>query len=210
MRPQLIVVEGPDGAGKGTLIEGLLSRLDQAGVPHVKLREPGGTQLGESLRAMLKGREVTIGSRAEALLFAAARAQLIEEQIRPRLDEGTWVILDRFVDSSIAYQGHARGLGVEAVAQMNEFALDGLRPDLTLMLTVPNEIAQQRRHVRDTSDNDRFETEGELFQQRTVEGYRIAAQRNATVRLLDASGTPAQVLDAAWQQLIAAQPDLAA
>jgi len=210
MRPQLIVVEGPDGAGKGTLIEGLLARLDRAGVPYVKLREPGGTQLGETLRAMLKGREVTIGFRAEALLFAAARAQLIEEQIRPRLDEGSWVILDRFVDSSIAYQGHARGLGVEAVAQMNAFALNGLEPDVTLMLTVPTEIAEQRRLVRDTSDNDRFETEGELFHQRTVEGYQLAAQRNPTVRQLDASGTPGEVLEAAWQQLVKVQPGLGA
>ena len=120
----LITVEGIDGAGKSTLVAGLADALRAHGP--VVLREPGGAALSERLRALVKDPAMTVGARAEALVYAAARAQLVEEELRPLLEAGRLVLLDRFVDSSLAYQGAGRGLGVAAVRQLNAFATGGL------------------------------------------------------------------------------------
>src|SRR5918999_4785499 len=128
----LITVEGLDGAGKTTVVEGLAAALDDV----VVLREPGGVELSERIRALVKDPALAVGPRAEALLFAAARAQLVAERLEPLLSSGRSVLLDRFVDSSLAYQGAGRGLGVEEVRAVNVFATGGLRPDRTLLLRI--------------------------------------------------------------------------
>src|SRR4051812_49742813 len=128
----LVTIEGLDGAGKTTLAAGLAERLPEA----VLLREPGGVAASERVRELVKDPALRIGARAEALLYAAARAQLVEERLAPELDAGRLVLLDRFVDSSLAYQGAGRGLGIDAVRAVNEFATGGLRPALTLLLRI--------------------------------------------------------------------------
>src|SRR6476620_10673785 len=134
MRGRLITIEGLDGAGKSTLAEGGAAALRDRGVAVELLREPGGVVLSERIRALVKDPSLTVDPRAEALLYAAARAQLVAERLEPLLAAGTWVLLDRFVDSSLAYQGAGRGLGVAAVAAINELATGGLQADRTLLL----------------------------------------------------------------------------
>src|SRR5881392_3620881 len=135
-RGRLITIEGLDGAGKTTLAAAL-ERALAARVGAVRvLREPGGVELAERMRELVKDPELRIGARAEALLYAAARAQLVEEEIEPLLETGSWVLLDRFVDSSLAYQGAGRQLGIDSVREINQFATGGLRPDRTLLLLV--------------------------------------------------------------------------
>src|SRR3954462_1438604 len=128
----LVTIEGLDGAGKTTLATGLAAALPDA----VLLREPGGVAAAERVRALGKDPALTIGARAEALLYAAARAQLVDERLLPELERGALVLLDRFVDSSLAYQGAGRELGVDAVRAINAFATGGLAPTLTLLLRV--------------------------------------------------------------------------
>src|SRR3954453_16236203 len=131
---RLITIEGLDGAGKTTLASGLGQELRSRGVRARLLREPGGVVLAERIREVVKDPALRVGARAEALLYAAARAQLVEEAVRPVLDVGRTVLLDRFVDSSLAYQGAGRGLGVEAVRAINDFGTGGLVADRTLLL----------------------------------------------------------------------------
>src|SRR5438067_13264907 len=133
---RLITIEGLDGAGKTTLAGGLEEALNARGLDVRLLREPGGVPAAERVRELVKDPELRIGARAEALLYAAARAQLVEEAIRPLLEQGTWVLLDRFVDSSLAYQGAGRGLGIERVRAINKFATAELDADRTLLLTI--------------------------------------------------------------------------
>ena len=134
MRGRLITIEGIDGAGKTTLAAGLERQLAGHGVDAVLMREPGGVEASERVRELVKDPSVRIGARAEALLYAAARAQLVEEALLPVLESGRWVVLDRFVDSSLAYQGAGRGLGIEEIARLNEFGTGGLEPDRTILL----------------------------------------------------------------------------
>ena len=135
-RGRLITVEGLDGAGKTTAVGGLAAALRQRGRDVAVLREPGGVELSERIRALVKDPALEVHPRAEALLYAAARAQLVAERLEPLLAEGGWVLLDRFVDSSLAYQGAGRGLGVEAIRELNAFATGGLTPDRTLLLRI--------------------------------------------------------------------------
>src|SRR6476661_2873815 len=134
MRGRLITIEGLDGAGKSTLAEGVAAALRERGVAVELLREPGGVVLSERIRALVADPALTVDPRAEALLFAAARAQLVAERLKPLLDSGTTVLLDRFVDSSLAYQGGGRELGVEAIRALNAFGTGGVTPDRTLLL----------------------------------------------------------------------------
>ena len=136
----LITIEGIDGAGKSTLAAALAREIPGA----VLLREPGGVGLSERLREVVKDPALTVGPRAEALIYAAARAQLVEEAVRPALERGETVLLDRFVDSSLAYQGAGRGLGVDAVRAINDFATGGLRPDRTLLLRIDPAVGRAR------------------------------------------------------------------
>ena len=153
------------------------------------MREPGGTAPGERIRSVLLDPELRIGGWAEALLYAAARAQLVEEVIRPALERGATVIADRFVDSSLAYQGCARGLGVDEVLEVNRVATRGLLPDRTVLLVLgPDEAAARR------GEPDRIEAEGAGFHRRVADGFATAAARfPQRIAVVDASGTPEQV-----------------
>jgi dTMP kinase len=148
MRGRLITIEGLDGAGKTTLAEGLAAALRVDGRSVEVLREPGGVELSERIRALVKDPSLHVDARAEALLYAAARAQLVAERLEPALAAGTWVLLDRFVDSSLAYQGAGRGLGVGAVREVNLFGTGGLTPDRTLLLRVDRDTRAARQAVR--------------------------------------------------------------
>ena len=192
-RGRLITIEGIDGAGKSTLataLHGFLARER----PVELLREPGGVELSERIRALVQDPALRCGARAEALLYAAARAQLVEERLRPWLDAGTWVLLDRFVDSSLAYQGEGRGLGVEQVARLNAFATGGLAPDRTLLLRIDPLTARARQQSRMVAP-DRLEQEDQLFFATIAAAYdELAGNDPHRIRVLDADETPERVL----------------
>jgi len=196
-RGRLITIEGLDGAGKTTLATGLLAVARTRGIDMKLLREPGGVQTAERIRELVMDPSLTISARTEALLYAAARAQLVEEALRPLLTRGVTVLLDRFIDSSLAYQGGGRGLGVEAVRAINAFATAGLDPDLTLLLAVAPATGRARTGNRGTAA-DRLEQESEPFFARTAGTYAaLAAAEPERFRVLDASQPPADVLAAA-------------
>jgi dTMP kinase len=198
---RLITIEGIDGAGKTTLAATLAAELEHRGIPFALLREPGGVRASEQIRNLVKDPALHIGSAAEALLYAAARAQLVEEAIQPLLDEGTWVLLDRFVDSSLAYQGAGRGLGIDAVSAINEFATRGLEPDRTLLLLIDPSLARTRAHAR-AEPVDRLEREQQDFFYRIDHAYReLAAHEPERIRTIDGSLTPDGILDQALAEL---------
>src|SRR2546421_4524833 len=200
-RGRLITIEGLDGAGKTTLAAGLERELAANGPAIRVLREPGGVELAERVRALVKDPGLRVGARAEALLYAAARAQLAEEAVEPLLDSGVWVLLDRFVDSSLAYQGAGRELGVEAVRTINELATGGLTPDRTLLLRVAPAVGRGRLAGRGDAP-DRLEREDEIFFAAIATGYdRLAAEDPGRVRVIDAAAPPEQVLAAALAEL---------
>ena len=186
----LITIEGVDGAGKTTLARGLAERLGAE-----LLREPGGVRLSERIRELVTDPELEVAPRAEALLYAAARAQLVAERLRPLLESGATVILDRFVDSSLAYQGAARGLGVEAVRAMNEV---GVAPDVTLLLRIDPAVAR----ARIAGDGDRLEREPPAFFEAVAAAYDALAEAEpGRFRVLDATLPPAELLTAALAAL---------
>ncbi|MGN6168401.1 MAG: dTMP kinase [Solirubrobacteraceae bacterium] len=200
-RGRLITVEGLDGAGKSTLCSGLVEALADRGLDARLLREPGGVEAAERIRGLLHDPALRIGARSEALLFAAARAQLVEEALEPLLSTGTSVVLDRFVDSSLAYQGSGRQLGMQEVADINRFATRGLVPDRTLLLTVTPELGRARTRSR-SPVTDRLEREHEEFFLRVAKGYEeLAAGDPRRIRSLDANQPPERVLEAAIAQI---------
>lgn len=171
---RFIALEGIDGSGKSTQAERLAATLAERGVATTSTREPGGTPLGERVRELLlAGEPGHMSPLAEVHLFAAARAQLVHEVVRPALDAGRWVVSDRFLDSSLAYQGYARGLGVDLVLEANRAAVDGCLPDLSLVIDIEPADTVGRRRARP----DRIEAEGDDFLARVAEGYRQVAAR---------------------------------
>jgi dTMP kinase len=193
-RGRLITIEGLDGAGKTTLAVGLLDGLRARGLDAELLREPGGVRASELIRELVKDPELRISARAEALLYAAARAQLVEEALNPLLERGTSVLLDRFVDSSLAYQGGGRQLGLAPVREINEFATGGLAPDLTLFLDIDPTISRERSRER-ADPLDRLELESDGFFARIADAYReLAAAHPERIRKIDASQPPEAVL----------------
>jgi dTMP kinase len=193
-RGKLITIEGIDGAGKTTLAAGLAAALRGRGLDVEPVREPGGVELSERVRALLVDPRQTISPRAEALLYAAARAQLVAELLEPRLHEGAVLILDRFADSSLAYQGAGRGLGIEPLRLLNSFATGGLVPDRTLLLRVPAALGRARLEDRPLAP-DRLEAEGESFFVAIAAAYdELAAAEPERFRVLDGSGAVEAVL----------------
>ena len=175
MRGIFISMEGPDGSGKSTQLELLKKYLSDKGYEIIITREPGGTRISEAVREIILNKEYTeMSYMTEALLYASARAQLVSEVIKPAIDEGKAVISDRFVDSSAVYQGMARGLGVENVYKMNEFAIQGVMPDLTIHLDLPAKVGISRK--KDQKELDRMELEALDFHEKVAEGYRKLAE----------------------------------
>jgi dTMP kinase len=197
----LVTIEGIDGAGKSTLAAALADALGARGVDALLLREPGGVELSERVRALVKDPALTVDPRAEALLYAAARAQLVAELVQPLLDAGRWVLLDRFVDSSLAYQGAGRGLGVEAVRAINDFGTGGLVPDRTLLLRIDPAAGRARAEGRGETP-DRLEAEDDAFFATIAGAYdALAAAEPLRIRVLDATRSPADLLTDALAEL---------
>ena len=196
-RGKLITLEGGEGAGKSTLLAGLQKHLRAQGVELVQTREPGGTPLGEAVRAIvLDPAHRDMCAEAELLLMFASRAQLVRECIEPALAAGQWVLCDRFTDASYAYQGGGRGVPNERIATLEQWATGGLTPDLTLLLDLP--VATGRARAAGRGEADRIEVEGDTFFERVRAAYRARAAAEPTrFRLIDATLTPPEVLVAA-------------
>jgi dTMP kinase len=192
-RGRFISLEGGEGVGKSTQVRALAEALRERGVEVVVTREPGGSEGAERIRELLlSGSEDRWGPRAEALLFAAARADHVARTIVPALDRGQWVLSDRFVDSSLAYQGGAGGLGIEAVRAINSFGIGESFPDRTLVLTLEEGV--ERARSRDKEGSDRIGGRPDDYHRKVEAAFRlIAAEEPDRVRLIDASGTPEQV-----------------
>jgi dTMP kinase len=192
MRRRLVTFEGGEGCGKSTQLARLSSLLQDAGQEVVILREPGGTELGEIIRDLLKHHPAGLGMSAEAelLLFAASRAELVRKRIMPALESGKWVLCDRFLDSTTVYQGVARGLPAVSVEAINHFAVAGLTPGLTLVLDTDTAEAQRRMRLRDGDKADRMESEPTSFYESVALGFRkLATTHSERIRLVSSSGT---------------------
>lgn len=188
-----ITIEGGEGAGKSSNLAFVQSLLEAAGRAVLFTREPGGTPLGESIRELLLGHQHTgMADETELLLMFAARAEHLHRKILPALEQGIWVLCDRFTDASYAYQGAGRGIGREKIAVLEKFVQGELRPDLTLLLDLPVETGLARAGSR--SAPDRFEKEARDFFDKVRQGYlRIAAEEPGRVRVIDASPALEQV-----------------
>jgi dTMP kinase len=200
VRGRFISFEGIDGAGKSTQHAWLVEHLRQQGRTVVATREPGGTPLGEKLRSLLLAEPMHLET--EALLMFAARREHVAQVIEPALYRGDWVVCDRFVDASFAYQGGGRGLDWEKLRTLTRWVLGDLQPDLTLIFDAPVAIAQQRLHAA-TANPDRFEQEQATFFERVRTAYlRIAMEFPDRVRIIDATQTPENI-NKALEKIIA-------
>jgi len=210
VRGKLITLEGGEGAGKSTLLQGLRAHLVKLGVDVLQTREPGGTALGEAVRALvLDAKQQGMCAESEALLMFSARAQLVREVLQPALKSGRWVLCDRYTDASYAYQGGGRGMDMLAIAQLETVATEGLKPDLTLLLDLP--VAHGRARARGRSEADRIEREADAFFERVRATYLArAAVEPRRFRVLDASQSADQVLAAAIAALDGLHADASA
>ena len=202
-----ITFEGGEGCGKSTQSRLLLKKLKQQNIPVVLTHEPGGTALGDEIREALKRRRDSfISPQAELFLFAASRAQLVAELIRPALEDGKVVICDRFTYSTLVYQGYGRGLGLTAIEMVNNMATGNLNPDLIILL----DISPEQGLARKRSLKDRFELEDLSFHRRVREGYlKMAAGPNRWL-VIDASLPKAKIAEIIWDRVSQLLPDLSA
>ena len=186
MKGILISIEGPDGAGKSTQISLLQEYLKNKGYQSILTREPGGTSISEKIRSLILDKDnMEMSSQTELLLYAAARAQLVQEVISPALKEGKVIICDRYVDSSAVYQGIARGLGIETVYEVNEYAIQKYWPDITIHLDLDAEEGIRRK--KNQTELDRMELETIDFHKKVCEGYRTLAKRDPErIKTIDA------------------------
>lgn len=198
MRGLFISMEGPDGSGKTTQIEKLKEYFSNKGYEVVITREPGGTQISEEIRnIILDVKNEALSDMTEALLYAASRAQHVEEKIKPALENGKIVISDRFVDSSIVYQGYARGIGIDIVESINNFAIQGFMPDITFFFDIEPEFAMKRKAKQKSLD--RLEQEHILFHNKVYEGYKILLKRYPKrIKSIDAR----QSIDNIYEQIM--------
>lgn len=196
MRGKFITIEGPDGSGKSTIIRKISEYYSEKREDIIFTREPGGTPIGEEIRKIILDKNnIALGKETEALLYAASRAQHIHELIEPTLKEGKNIISDRFLLSSLAYQGVGRGLGIERVKAINEFGLREIEPDLILFFYIDPETTLKRK-FRDNKA-DRLELEGNSFHNRVYDGYiRLLEQYPNNIKKIDATGSIEEVRDA--------------
>ena len=190
MRGKFITFEGCDGSGKTTQLRLLADYLTKQNIPHIFTREPGGGKITEAIREiLLNGKNMEMTDECEALLYAASRVQHLSDRVEPALKEGKLVICDRYVDSSLAYQAYARGLGDAFVRQINDFALKNYLPDVTIFIDLSPEDAFKRKHGAD--QNDRLEKAGSAFHDRVYEGYKAVAKAEPKrVVCVDGKQTP--------------------
>lgn len=193
-----ITLEGPDGSGKTTALKEIVKRLSTLTDKQiVSTREPGGSPIAEKIREIiLDPAHTAMDARTEALLYAASRRQHLVERVLPVLEAGDIVLCDRFVDSSIAYQGHARGIGEAGIFQINDFATDGMQPDLTLYIDVPAEVGLSRiQKSEGTRENNRLDQEKQSFHDKVREGYLALAKAHPNrIVTIDGTQTPEAVV----------------
>ena len=196
-----ITFEGPEGAGKTTVIAEIYKRLEQEGKKAILTREPGGIRISEKIRNIILDNEhQEMDGRTEALLYAAARRQHLVEKIIPAMEEGTIVLCDRFVDSSLAYQGYARGLGMDEVMSINAFAIDNTMPDVTVYFDITPEEGLQRISKNNEREQNRLDNETLQFHHKVYEGYKILLEKfpNRIIRT-DASKPLSEVTENVWK-----------
>jgi dTMP kinase len=188
MRGKFVTIEGCEGSGKSTQLRLLAEKLDELKIDYLMTREPGGSEIAEQIRTIiLDGKNTAMCDECEALLYAAARVQHLKEIVKPALDRGTLVICDRYVHSSLAYQGIARGLGEEFVNTINSYALEKFSPDLTIFLDISPKDAFERKHGADK--DDRMEQLGLEFHSKVYQGYLQIADKKPKMTKIDCSGT---------------------
>ena len=205
-RGKFITFEGGEGCGKSTQVRRLKEALEREGVEVVLTREPGGTWLAEEIRRLIKDQEEDAPcDRSELLLFLAARAQLVRNVIRPALEAGKWVVSDRFSDSTLAYQGYGRGMPIDLIREANDFACEGLKPDLTLLLEVSPQTARARLRGREAATNtaaDRIELAGDEFHARLRKGFaELAKAEPWRIVTIDANGSVDEVWESIWTSM---------
>lgn len=195
VRGKFITFEGCDGCGKSTQLKMLSEYLTKENVPHIFTREPGGGKISEAIREiLLSGKNAEMTDECEALLYAAARVQHLSDRVEPALSKGELVICDRYVDSSLAYQAYARGLGVEFIGGINAFALEHYLPDVTVFIDLTPEAAFKRKHGAD--ENDRLEQAGMAFHKRVYEGYKkLASENPERFVCVDGNMTPQEIFE---------------
>jgi len=194
---KFITFEGGEGSGKTTTLSRISAYFDRHSIPYMLTREPGGITIAEKIReVILDTKHTEMDARTEALLYAAARRQHLVEKVRPALDAGTLVLCDRFVDSSLAYQGYARGLGMDEVWSINQFAIDSLMPDVTFYLDIEPEVGLSRIAASLDREVNRLDMENIDFHHKVREGYHIIAARNPErVVIINADQSPSQVMN---------------
>ena len=193
VRGKFVTFEGCDGCGKSTQLRMLSEYLTKNNLPHIFTREPGGGKISEAIREiLLNGKNSEMTDECEALLYAASRVQHLSDRVEPALAEGKLVICDRYVDSSLAYQAYARGLGKDFITKINAYALEKYLPDVTIFIDLTPEAAFLRKHGAD--ENDRLEQAGMAFHKRVYEGYKELAEREPNrVICVDGTKTPSGV-----------------
>lgn len=204
-----ITIEGPDGAGKTTVLNELFPRLQMIAQKEIiKTREPGGVMIAEKIRQIILNPEhQQMDERTEALLYAAARRQHLVEVILPALNEGKIVICDRFVDSSLTYQGAGRRIGMKEIAQINEFATEGLEPDFTLYLDVDSDTGLRRIQNYRKQDVDRLDLEGLEFHQRVRHAYlKLAEENPVRIHRIDAKMSLQEVVESSYSAIVESNP----
>ncbi|MDZ5509272.1 dTMP kinase [Enterococcus cecorum] len=204
-----ITIEGPDGAGKTTVLNELFPRLQMIAKKEIiKTREPGGVLIAEKIRQIILNPDHRqMDERTEALLYAAARRQHLVEVIMPALNEGKIVICDRFVDSSLTYQGAGRRIGMKEIAQINEFATEGLEPDFTLYLDVDSDTGLRRIQNHRNQDVDRLDLEGLEFHQRVRHAYlKLAEENPVRIHRIDAKMSLQEVVESSFSAIVESNP----
>ena len=200
---KFLVMEGCDGSGKTTVAQAVYKRLKEEGVDIIYTREPGGIDISEQIRAViLDPKNTAMNNRTEALLYAAGRRQHLVEKILPAMEKGQWVLCDRFVFSSLAYQGYARGIGMEEVMKINEFALEGVEPGHTIFLDIPAEVGLERIN-RNRSYLDRLDQEGLDFHNRVFQGYQeVLKKYGKDTKVIDANRPAEDVIEDVYKYLV--------
>ncbi|MDA7028404.1 dTMP kinase [Bacillus sp. CLL-7-23] len=184
-----ITLEGPEGAGKTTILQAVTQQLTKNGYPVLATREPGGIEIAEQIReVILNPNNTNMDPKTEALLYAAARRQHLVEKVQPALKKGKVVLCDRFIDSSLAYQGYARGLGIDEVLSINQFAIGEMMPHITIYFAIDPEEGMKRIHVNDSREKNRLDLEQIDFHHRVLQGYKeVMGRFPRRFRTVDAS-----------------------
>ncbi|MEO4055578.1 dTMP kinase [Solibacillus sp. CAU 1738] len=195
-----ITFEGPDGAGKTSVLKAIIERFEKQDVDFLATREPGGIRIAEKIREIiLNPTHKEMDPHTEALLYASARSQHFYEKVIPALDAGKHVLCDRFIDSSLAYQGYARGLGMEEVLSINEFAIGKRMPDLTILFDLPPAVGLARIQASRANEVNRLDEEGLAFHKLVYEGYLEVVKRYPErIRIVDASKSMEEVIEDVW------------